>query len=109
MATARLSVLDLAAGGDFDSLAQALMSLLLRHIANSSKNVSQTLKKYKVSNLRYLQLSVNTIARNFQKSELNSSPIKTGFQDFLKEISTNTPSTTLLVIKANCADGLAGF
>ena len=35
MAAAGPSVLDLAGCGDFDSLAQALMSLLLRHLANS--------------------------------------------------------------------------
>lgn len=60
-------VLDSAGSGNLEPFAQALMSLLLRHLPSSLKNISETMEKYKTGILHPLQSLVNTRGCNFSK------------------------------------------
>jgi hypothetical protein len=59
MASARTSMLDFACCGDFDSFAQSLTGLLLRHPTSTSKKNSKRIAKQKGGSLRHCRLWVN--------------------------------------------------
>jgi hypothetical protein len=67
MAATSSFVLYLSGSGNFDSFTQALMSFLFRHLTNSFKN--GVFEKYKLCNLRYLQMQVKAKGANFSKKE----------------------------------------
>ena len=88
MTATRALAFDLAGRGDFDSFGQTLVGFLFRHLTDSFKrtylkhskgfsfcDVLQGTQKYRISNLRYLQLMVNSIKvqilKKMEKSAYN--------------------------------------